>query len=119
MVTTRPGTAGDVERLDLGRGCLPVQVAEGLEEVAVEPVRLRVVVLVAVVEEQVAEERDGDLVQLRQVLGPGRHEFVEGVERGLPRLLLRPLGEAEFLAPDLDVPGGLGRAIPRFRLTHE
>jgi hypothetical protein len=71
---------GEVERSH-GDGWLPpIDIPELVEIEPVEIESLGTVVLLAVVEEQVANHRDDKLNAFRYALGTVNHQFVEGIE---------------------------------------
>src|SRR5262249_20799797 len=116
--------AGDVERLEVLREERAEELAEGLEEIAVAAKRVRLVVLLGPVEEEVTDDAHLEVVGPRHVRRIGGHEPVEGEQDRLRRVpaalaLFGPgqvfgvLAEGDLRAPDLDVPGIRLGAVPR------
>jgi len=102
--------AADVQRLQVLHQQRAVQVAEVLEVLLVPGEGVGDVVLLGMVEEQVADGGDAERVGLGQLARSAGHQLVEGLLGGL--LAVAALGQPDLLAVELDVPGVLGRAIP-------
>jgi hypothetical protein len=125
--------AGHVQRLQVPGQERAVQLAEVLEVLLVAAVGALGVVLLGVVEEQVADRGDADGVGRGQLpLGGGHQAVVRLHDRvGRHRRWVTPLAlagrwdivgvlaEAVAGAADLDEPGVLGGPVPRMMRTHE